>query len=234
VTDLKVSESATVFLPIDIHNNFGIPNWAGYVVGVHIADGNEVSLLPSMQVGAGGNVVNPVLDLPDSTAASAMTMGWAWVPSAAGTGTNAPSSVNIPILRSLVLGVKGMVIDSLPDVTVSAWNIRHLAPAQTSDTVVLHQSDLVWAPSSWIPIPTNFELPFWLTPSAPSAHWVHMPFTASIHFTAPAPGSNLIATQAGKFTVDVPEPATGGLLLACGCLALAGHRVARRRRIRMS
>lgn len=229
ISDVKtppLQDSQTWQTAINLHNNVAIPNWAGYVVRVHIADGTEVSLRPSNL--SGGTQI----DLPDSTGNSAATMGWVWGPNAAGSGMNLPASQNMPVLTPLVLHAKGTPVrDSTPDLVVSAWNIKHLLPAATSDWVTLKVSDLIWAPSSWVPNPTQFEWPYPVTTNAPGAGWKHMPFTVTFHFTQPVPGSNFIATLAGMAKIDVtPEPASGLLMLGgIACLMMA--RRARKRRL---
>jgi hypothetical protein len=228
---MNSSDVATV--PIAIHNNFGIPNWAGYIVRVHITDGLEVNLNPSNLVGLGGHLPKPTLYLPASTQASMATAGTAWHPAATQSGVNLPSSSIVRVLNlSLHASDKGgdWSLNSSPDVTVQAWNIKHLMPALPSDWLTLKISDFVWAPSNWDPIPGQVELPYPNEPGATGYHWWHMPFTTQIHFTRTTQGSNFIATLAGTCLIDVPEP-TSGLMALGGIFSILMAFKARRRRL---
>jgi len=212
---------------IDIHNAVSIPNWAGYVVAGHVVDPNEVSMLPStlgdgtVVPPSGGRIAGSVLD-----------------PLWQASGKSLPSSVNVPIMIALVLQATNTNLtgnDSQFDLYVDGWNIRHVPSGAGSQIIILKAyEDMVLAPSDWKPAtnPDDFEWPPPISPEDPSAHWVHMPYTKTIHMP-PTPGSRLYATLAGKATIDiqhVPGPASGLLVLG-GVASVGMARRARRRRL---
>jgi hypothetical protein len=144
----------------------------------------------------------------------------AWDPSAPNSGRPLPQSQIVP-LANFVPHAKNTTPrnNSDFDLTVMAWNIRHILPGPGSTQVP--PSALVWATSQYEPNQADFHLPTPIPTDYPNGHWVHIPFTW--HMPAGL-GSNFVATLAGTAFIGiehVPEPVTallaggGALLLAC-------------------
>ncbi len=162
ISDIKtkpLAESDTIIIPINIHNDENISNWAGYKLKVHVLDGNESSLGPDNTVDftldsnfvPDGNFSFVPADHPQSIAGQSKNVTkWWFDPGAPSSGKNLPSSQNVPIAK-IELHAKNTdpANNSDVDVTVMAWNIIHLQGGVETNYGASEVS--VWAPSTWNP-----------------------------------------------------------------------------------
>ncbi len=239
----RLETSDRIRILLEKHNTFPISNWAGFRLKFHIRDSKEVSVTPgstlfgiaavatpaggTATVRTAGSLVEP--DFPQSTLtprSSFTRFRTVWHPRAQQSGRHLPPSAWFPLV-DLELHAKSTTPKNNSDVdlTVMAWNIRHLRGTPGSTT--FEPSALVWADSDYVPHQPEpggiLQLPPPIPTDATNGHWVHIPFPWHV---PPGMGiSNFVATLAGTAFIGiehVPEPMTavmaggGVLLLVCG------------------
>jgi hypothetical protein len=237
VVDYKtppMQDSEVIKIPLGV-KLAGVEHWAGAIMGVHILDNTEVDVT-GISDAAGSFHVEPFGPASDNTQ-SQMKPFTLWAPNAMASGT-AHSDYEIVPIFDITLHAKNTTPtnNSDTDIRLAFWNICHLPPSWTSDTIELKRSDWVWASSNWAPTPGDFRLPDPLPPTATNGHWVHVPFTTCIDFTQAVPGSNFIATfvNTAKIGIEhVPEPASM-CLIVCGFAAAGMALFSRWRRKRLA
>jgi hypothetical protein len=220
ITDFKtppMRDSDVIQLPLAIHPAQNKPNWAGYRLSVHVLDASEVDVV-GVTLADGTYYPEPFGAWSQNTQ-SVVKFFTFWAPNAMASGTQVVGSQNIPA-GWITLHAKNTdpINNSDVDLALDFANIRHLMPAQATDTLVLKASWSIWALSQWEPtfLP---ELPYPVTPGNPDASWKHIPFTTTIHFTQSVPGSNFILSALNTAWVGiehVPEPASVVLLIFGG------------------
>ncbi len=232
-------------LPVDFHPSVDIPNFAGVLMKMHVADATEVDV----------DKIIPVLDPtgtappydepfgPQSQNQQSVTKWFtAWDPNAQQSGIDLPASQNIHAF-DIQLRAKNTDAQNNSDIDLTAmvWNIRHLrdTPAN-SQIITLQPSDWAYGFPGQDPLGLS-ELPT-QNPEPGQGVWYHVdpaewPDGKRLHLTANIPGSFFYATQvlagtAWRIGIEhIPEPVGISLMLS-GVGAVGAATLCRRRRKR--
>jgi len=246
-------QTSDVFaIPFQVQAPFAVPNWAGMVLKVHIADATEADVTTITSTLGGVTPVDPVatppFGPPSSNVQSVPKTFNAWHPSASASGTvrasGAASSFGITIqAKNTTVAGNGDV-----DMTAAWGNIYHLLSGLGSTTAP--PSWYVWASSAHVPTPINPLPAVRPTTNDPNARWIHIPFSWQVP-SAPGlyTGSHFIATfnnnvfvgvehdpvpvELLKFSIaklmdSLIQPSSGVLMMVGGAFFVG---VARRKRI---
>lgn len=220
-----MSDSSTWHIPIDYHNPFTVPNWAGALMTIHIADPSEVDV---DAVGTADGIITPEPFGPHSNNVGSLTLPFSvWDPNAPNSGVPLPGSAIVPV-GGIDVHAKNTdpINNSDTDITVKVYNITHLGPVtalQASQFLTLFASEWIYGnPTSDPTLESSFPEP---RPEPGQGVWYHAAQDHFFHLTT-GPGSVYLARFVGTINIGiehVPEPASLVMLgsgMVCAFLGL--------------